>query len=170
MLSPGITSVRLFDKDEQAWRVRTPKTSSASGFQQVLADISGRTGSADTWVEGRGREPRAERVCGPAAAAEAGQEELSPELRRAARQIEALLAEQLLRGLQATLPGGRLLSGGFGSEVYESMITEGLARVLAEQETLGLAELLVRQMQGPDVKEAPSAAPQVGISARRNRP
>ncbi len=87
------------------------------------------------------------RVPGPATAREAGRQEENPEgLRRAARDFEAMLAQQLLRGMLSSLPSGGMLGHGANAEMYEDLLEQSLARVMADRGALGVGDLLLRQL------------------------
>jgi len=68
-------------------------------------------------------------------------------LGEAARELEALFLETLLRSMRAATPGDPLL-GGAGLRLYREVHDRQLARELAARGSLGLAQLVVRQLGG----------------------
>jgi len=76
----------------------------------------------------------------------------APELRNAAQQFEALLIGTMLRqAREAALGLGSDAQDGATQTALE-MAEERLAEVMASQGGLGLAALLIRGLQGPEVK------------------
>lgn len=66
-------------------------------------------------------------------------------LRWASQQLEALFLEQLWRGMRRTvMPTGML--DGPGVRLFEEMLDQERARLMAEAGTLGLAEMVYEQM------------------------
>jgi flagellar protein FlgJ len=85
----------------------------------------------------------------------------SPEaLRKVAQQFEALFTQMMLKSMRDASPGDEL----FGSEetkFYQGMFDQQIALELASKGSMGLADLLVRQL-GPHVSGQPGAAPAGG--------
>ena len=75
-------------------------------------------------------------------------------LKEACREFEALFLHTLLKGMRATLPGDALGEEGFGVDVYADLRDLHVARAMARQQGVGIAEALFRQLQ-PAAKEAP---------------
>jgi flagellar protein FlgJ len=82
----------------------------------------------------------------------------SPEaLRKVAQQFEALFTQMMLKNMRAAGPGDEL----FGSEetkFYQGMFDQQIALELASKGSMGLADLLVRQLGGHVSDGPPSAA------------
>lgn len=67
------------------------------------------------------------------------------EAEEVARELEAIFLGELLKSLEATLPSGSLLGPG-GSQIRAAMVREELARFLARQGGIGLADLIVESL------------------------
>ncbi len=76
-------------------------------------------------------------------------------LREAARQFESLFAQQLLKASRSSAGGNDLLGGAEG-DVYRDLYDQQMALHLASGRGLGIAEMIVRQLQAAD---APAVAP-----------
>jgi len=79
-----------------------------------------------------------------------------PRIVKAAREFEALLVGSLLRSLEATFsasPGQPVEAGG---DDYQYMATQALASALSERGGLGLARLVIHQMEGTKVAVDPA--------------
>lgn len=70
------------------------------------------------------------------------------EAEEVARELEAIFLGELLKSLEATLPSGSLLGGG-GSPIRAGMVREELARFLARQGGIGLADLILDNLPEP---------------------
>jgi flagellar protein FlgJ len=92
----------------------------------------------------------------PARAAPALGRAEAARLREAARDFEAILLQQLLKTMRRASPGGAVLSrGGTGGErLYRDLIDEQMAAALARGGGTGLADVLVRALQGPAGQKA----------------
>src|SRR5690606_13556544 len=66
-------------------------------------------------------------------------------LRWASQQLEALFLEQLWRGMRRTVMSTGMLDGP-GVRLFEEMLDQERARLMAEAGTLGLAEMVYEQM------------------------
>jgi peptidoglycan hydrolase FlgJ len=76
-------------------------------------------------------------------------------LRQTAKQFEALLLQQMLKSMRAASLGDDVL-GGEQTQFYQEMFDQQIAQHLAAGRGLGVADLMVRQMQ---LQTAPSPAP-----------
>ena len=79
-------------------------------------------------------------------------------LRETAKQFEALLMQQMLKSMRAASLGDDVL-GGEQTQFYQEMFDQQIAQHLAAGRGLGVADLMIRQMQGGVV------ATQTGASA-----
>lgn len=83
----------------------------------------------------------------------------SPEaLRSTAKQFEALLMQQMLKSMRAASLGDDVL-GGEQTQFYQEMFDQQIAQHLAAGKGLGIADMMVRQMQSR------SADPEVSLEA-----
>ncbi len=105
--------------------------------------------------------------------AQAGNREQSPQaLHEAARQFEALFLQMVLKNMRAAGFGDSLFDSHQG-ELYRDMLDRQLAASLARRKSLGIADLLVRQLAPGTVVRAPaqvSAVPATIGPARPQRP
>jgi flagellar protein FlgJ len=92
-------------------------------------------------------------------------------LREAAREIEAVFVQQLLKAMRQASPRGGVLSG-TGQRVYQDMMDEQLGRAMAKGGGLGLADMLVRDvLRRQGVQKNPSSeAAAVPITPEGGKP
>ncbi|HEY0973304.1 MAG TPA: flagellar assembly peptidoglycan hydrolase FlgJ [Solimonas sp.] len=92
----------------------------------------------------------------------------SPEaLRKTARQFESLLTQQLLKSMRAATPGDELTGGG-QTGFYRDMFDQQLAVHLSNGKGMGIADLLVRQLQKQSGAPTDPAAADLGSAAGRH--
>ncbi|MBI4776580.1 MAG: rod-binding protein [Deltaproteobacteria bacterium] len=68
-------------------------------------------------------------------------------LKQACEEFEALFWEQLLKGMRKTIPKSEFWGNRREEELYTSLYDQGLSVVLSERGGLGLAEMLMKQME-----------------------
>lgn len=78
-------------------------------------------------------------------------------LEAAARQFEALFTQQLLKSARAAQLGDDLM-GGTGTEFYQDLFDQQMATQLSAGKGLGIADLLIRQLQSSGALPAPAGA------------
>ena len=83
-------------------------------------------------------------------------------VKKAAQQFEALFTQQLLKSARAAKLGEDLLGGG-QAEFYQDLFDQQMAMHLSSGKGLGLADVLVKQLQGLG---APASAPETPDTAR----
>ena len=88
-------------------------------------------------------------------------------LREAARQFEGLMVQQMLKAARSS--GGNDLLGGAESDVYRDLYDQQMAMQLASGRGLGIAEMMVRQMQAA-APQGDAPAPVLMHSLRRPAP
>lgn len=86
-----------------------------------------------------------------------------PRLRQAAGDFEALLVGQLLKAMRASLPSSGLFPASGGRKIYEALMDEALARAVVQGRSLGLADLLVRELEK-------SSSPAAGAPMNAGKP
>ncbi|MBN8549590.1 MAG: rod-binding protein [Deltaproteobacteria bacterium] len=69
------------------------------------------------------------------------------ETEKAATQFEALLLHQMLKEMWNTVPKDGVLSGGNEEALYRDMLNEGIANDIAEKHSIGIKDVLVRDMK-----------------------
>jgi flagellar protein FlgJ len=72
----------------------------------------------------------------------------SRRLRQAAVEFEAILIKQMLDVMRKTVPKTGLLGGGMAEEIFEDMLYDEYAKKMAETAHFGLADMIVRQLEG----------------------
>lgn len=68
------------------------------------------------------------------------------EIREAATQFEALLLQQMLKSMWATVPSEGVLGGSREEEYYRDMLNEGLAESLAERQSIGIRDIIIKDL------------------------
>ncbi len=69
------------------------------------------------------------------------------ELKEACQQLEALFLYQLLRAMRKTIPRSGLFGGSFGMTLYEDLVDQQYALLLARQGVTGIGEMIYKQLQ-----------------------
>lgn len=87
-------------------------------------------------------------------------------LRAAAKQFEALFTQQLLKSMREAKLGDDPMAGDQG-EFYQGMFDQQLSMQIASGKGLGIADMLVRQLQGPATAETTETARQPGLTLYR---
>lgn len=75
------------------------------------------------------------------------------DVKKAAREFEALFINNLFKVMRESVPKGGLLDGGRGEEIYTSMLDEALSAELAKRGGIGLANIVLKQWEPKKVKE-----------------
>lgn len=68
------------------------------------------------------------------------------EIKSAGQQFEALLMQSMFKAMWSTVPQDGLLSGGNEAAMYRDMFNEALAKDLAEKGTIGIADVIVKDI------------------------
>lgn len=89
----------------------------------------------------------------PKDAKKAPPDPLRPEV-KAAREFEALLIRELYASMRQTVPQGE--SSDMGRQVFDGMLDEQLAMHTAESGGFGLADAILKQMEGPSGGDGPT--------------
>ncbi len=85
--------------------------------------------------------------------AAAGKRKDPEALRKTCQEFEALLTQSMLKGMRSTIPQGGLLEKNRGEELFEEMMDMELAKQSSQNQSMGIAEVLYRQLSKPSVKE-----------------
>lgn len=87
-------------------------------------------------------------------------------LRQVAKQFESIFYGQLIRSMRETVPENGFWGSGGGTKIYRQMHDQAMADGLAESGGLGIANLIVRQLEhavpGAEVSGAGGATPTIG--------
>jgi flagellar protein FlgJ len=81
------------------------------------------------------------------------------QLRRAAREFEALFLHQMLAQMRKASVAGATALGGGGQGLYRDMMDDELARAMARGGGIGLADMLVRHLTQPGGRKNLSSSP-----------
>ena len=68
--------------------------------------------------------------------------------KRVAAEFESVLLTQMLNAMQSTVEKSGLIDGGSGEETYREMLNQAVSAEIARRGGLGLAEQIVREMEG----------------------
>ncbi|OQX20595.1 MAG: hypothetical protein BWK76_00840 [Desulfobulbaceae bacterium A2] len=66
---------------------------------------------------------------------------------KTSQEFEALFIQQMFHAMRQTIPDGGLLKKDNATRIYEDMLDAERARVMARQQSLGIAEAIERQIQ-----------------------
>lgn len=86
-----------------------------------------------------------------------GTKDNAKEAEKAATQFEALLLHQMINEMWSSVPKGGLLSGSSEEAMYRDMFNEALATNIAETKSLGVKDVLLRELKAKEGKGDPSA-------------
>jgi flagellar protein FlgJ len=75
-------------------------------------------------------------------------------LREASEGFETIFIKQMLDAMRKNLPKGGLLDGGMAEEIFEDMLYEERAKLIAKSGAFGIADLIYNQYKD---REAPQA-------------
>ena len=70
------------------------------------------------------------------------------ELKKACKNFEAIILQQMLTAMRKSVPKDGLLNGGYAQDMYQSMYDENLAQEMASGRGIGLADALYHQLSG----------------------
>ena len=70
----------------------------------------------------------------------------SKDAKQAAQQFEALLVQEMLKSMWATVPEGQLLSGSHEESLYRDMLNEAVANSIAEGRGIGVKDVILKDM------------------------
>ena len=68
------------------------------------------------------------------------------EIRKVAVEFQSLFVEMMLKSMRETVNKDNLTGGGYGEEVYGSMLDREYATAISRRGNLGLAEMIEQQM------------------------
>lgn len=68
------------------------------------------------------------------------------ETEKAATDFEAMLVQQMLKSMWSTVPSQGMLSSSREEEYYRDMLNEGLARDIAEKRSIGIKDVILREL------------------------
>ncbi len=77
-------------------------------------------------------------------------------LEKACQQFEALFVYYMFKMMRKTVPKSGLIGGGFADAVYTSMFDQKVSEEIAKRGGIGIADLLMRQIEGKYTEHIPS--------------
>jgi flagellar protein FlgJ len=69
-------------------------------------------------------------------------------LKKACNDFEAIFLKQMLTTMRKSVPKSGLFNDGFANDMYQSMADDQLARDLAHDSSMGIGDILYRQISG----------------------
>ncbi len=75
------------------------------------------------------------------------------QLKEACQDFEAIFIKQMLDGMRKTVPRTELLERTLGEEIFEDMLYVEYARIMSRRGSLGIADLLFKQLSNPSIKK-----------------
>ena len=72
----------------------------------------------------------------------------NPELYELCLELETFLIKNLLTGMRNTIQKSNLIEAGFAGEIYEDMLYDEYAKMMARNASLGFAEMAYRELAG----------------------
>jgi len=67
-------------------------------------------------------------------------------IRKLSTEFEAMFLEQMLKGMRSSVQKSGFIDGGNAEEIYTSMLDTEYAKNMAQQRSLGLADMVERQL------------------------
>jgi murein DD-endopeptidase MepM/ murein hydrolase activator NlpD len=80
-------------------------------------------------------------------------EQRKSELQKVSREFEAVFIAYMLKVMRETIEESGLMEGGFGKSIYTELFDQEVAQSLAQRSTLGISDLLYRNLIGSAVEE-----------------
>lgn len=74
------------------------------------------------------------------------------QLKEACQDFEAIFIKQLLDGMRKTVPRTELFERTLGEEIFEDMLYTEYAKIMSRRGSLGIADLLFKQLSSPSIK------------------
>lgn len=76
----------------------------------------------------------------------------SQDPKQAAQQFEALLLQEMLKSMWATVPQGQLLSGSHEESMYRDMLNEAVADSIAQGKGIGVKDVILKDLNSLEKK------------------
>jgi flagellar protein FlgJ len=68
-------------------------------------------------------------------------------LKKACQDFEAIFVHSMFKAMRKTIPEGGLIERDNATEIYQEMIDQEIAGKISQQQSMGLADQLYRQME-----------------------
>ncbi len=91
-------------------------------------------------------------------------------LKKACREFEGMLLAQMWKEMRKTVQKSGLMSGGFGEEIFSSMLDQAYADAASEGGALGLAELLEQQLSTQNYSRPGANLPAADVNPGQQNP
>jgi flagellar protein FlgJ len=72
----------------------------------------------------------------------------SQDPKQAAQQFEALLVQEMLKSMWATVPQGELLTGSHEEKMYRDMLNEAVADSISKGRGIGIKDVIAKDLEG----------------------
>lgn len=84
------------------------------------------------------------------------------EVEKAATQFEALLVQEMIKEMWATVPKGGLLGDSSEENTYQDMYQQALSQSIAENQSIGVKDVIIRDIKATEAraKKADSNGPE----------
>jgi Rod binding domain-containing protein len=82
-----------------------------------------------------------------------GSERHEAEVVKAATQFEALLVQEMIKEMWATVPKEGLLSGSKEEQTYQEMYQRVLAESIAEKHSIGVKDVIIQDIKSSDERQ-----------------
>lgn len=73
-------------------------------------------------------------------------------LKETCQDFEAIFIKQMLDSMRKTVPRTELLERTMGQEIFEDMLYTEYAKIMSRRGSLGIADLLFKQLSSPSIK------------------
>jgi len=69
-------------------------------------------------------------------------------LKEACRDFEAIFLKQMLSAMKKTVDKSELINGGMAEDIFDDMLYDEYAKIMAKTGSFGLADMMFRQLDG----------------------
>jgi peptidoglycan hydrolase FlgJ len=69
-------------------------------------------------------------------------------LKEACRDFESIFLKQMLNAMKKTVDKSELINGGMAEDLFEDMLYDEYAKIMAKTGSFGLADMMFRQLDG----------------------
>ena len=113
-----------------------------------------------------------DKINAPTTAAESAARQVDPkkqakekaELKKACQEFEGMFIAQMWKEMRKTVQKGGLVGGGFGEEIFGSMLDQAYSEKASQRGALGLADLLEQQLSPESYARPGGNLPSANVS------